>query len=214
MHSAANSLGSCAGNACSDVNVTYTNQGYQITNHGRKRVSISIRFIGGGSLCAGPAGTELGAGEEFIPNNTSGFCNPYQANYLRQPRAGHAVQSAGRIPHFTYRLGSTVDLAAEPTTIVVQGAHTYKITELHSAANTLGSCAGNACSDVKVTYTNQGYQITNHGRRRVNVSIRWTIGGISLCAGAANVELDAGVEFIPNTNYSGFCNPYHANYLR
>jgi hypothetical protein len=96
----------------------------------------------------------------------------------------------------------------------VQGAHTYKIIETHSAANSLGSCAGNACSDVNVTYTNPGYQITNHGRKRVNVSIRWTIGGISLCAGPTNVELDVGVEFIPNTNYSGFCNPYHAKYLR
>jgi hypothetical protein len=113
---------------------------------------------------------------------------------------------------FASAFGSTVVFAAERTTIVVQGVQTYQITELHSAANTVGSCTGNACSDVTLTYTNPGYQIVNHGRRRVNVSIQWTIGFVH-CAGPANLELDVGVEVLTDP-HSGFCNPYHANYLR
>jgi hypothetical protein len=112
---------------------------------------------------------------------------------------------------FAFAFGSSPVFAAERTTIIVQGAHTYQMTELHSAKNTLGSCAGNACSDVNVTYTDASYAITNHGRKRVVISIQWTNGDLN-CA-PMKVTLAAGEQFLPN-DATGFCNPYHANYFR
>jgi hypothetical protein len=83
--------------------------------------------------------------------------------------------------------------------------------ELHKASrHPAPQCQGNACGSVSVTFVNPGYDLSNHGNRRVRISIQWF--GAGECMSPADVDLDPGA---PPRHFAngGYCNPYTANYV-
>jgi hypothetical protein len=72
---------SCRGNACGDVSVSWTGSGYEIANHGSKRVRVRIRFMWGYG-CLDWTSYVLDPGESDYSSN-GGYCEPYEAHYLK-----------------------------------------------------------------------------------------------------------------------------------
>jgi hypothetical protein len=69
----------CNGNACNVVSINYTGNGYAITNHSGKKVSVSIRFTFG-FQCMSPTNIELNPGQTVNYGNGA-YCNPVTAIY-------------------------------------------------------------------------------------------------------------------------------------
>jgi hypothetical protein len=72
-------------------------------------------------------------------------------------------------------------------------------------------CSGDACGVVSLDWlgVGQGYRVSNSGKERVRVRIRWVFG--FQCQDWTNIELNPG----QSQNYlnGGYCQPVEANYI-